>query len=205
MKADYRNSRSDFFDNLAPRWDEREHMDELKAKLAAAFLEFDVKEDEHICDIGCGTGNLTQALLEILGPSGHVAAIDISPVMIDIAREKITDSRAQFLVETSDDMPFTDNSFHRVFCLSVWPHLENYSAHIQEFQRVLKPGGFVHVWHVVSRAKIDEIHSRASGAVINDVLMPAEDTAGLFKDAGFEVVTVIDDSERYLVTAVKSV
>lgn len=202
MKADYRNSRSEFFDNLAAHWDEREHMEELNRKLSAGFKEMGVNEDEHICDIGCGTGNLTVALLKILGPDGHVAAIDISPAMIEIARQKITDPRAQFLVETSDDMPFKDSCFHRVFCLSVWPHLEDYPRHISEFQRVLKPGGFVHVWHIVSRAKIDEIHSRASGAVINDVLMPATETARLFEAAGFEVVKVIDDNDRYLVTAV---
>jgi len=44
--------------------------------------------DETVLDAGCGSGRITQALIERL-PRGRVIAIDESPSMIDAARERL--------------------------------------------------------------------------------------------------------------------
>jgi len=44
-----------------------------------------VNPDETVLDVGCGTGNLTGALLARLSATGRVIAVDISPRMIEVA------------------------------------------------------------------------------------------------------------------------
>lgn len=47
--------------------------------------------DELVLDAGCGSGRVTEALLERL-PRGRVIAADASPSMVEAARERLTDS-----------------------------------------------------------------------------------------------------------------
>jgi trans-aconitate 2-methyltransferase len=47
--------------------------------------------DETVLDAGCGSGRVTQALLERL-PDGHVIAVDESPSMIETARRRLGES-----------------------------------------------------------------------------------------------------------------
>lgn len=48
-----------------------------------------------------------------------------------------------FYQYSATDIKFPDNYFHRVFCLNVMEHiqLELWQRRIEEFERVLKPGG----------------------------------------------------------------
>jgi trans-aconitate 2-methyltransferase len=48
----------------------------------------DLGGDEVVLDAGCGTGRVTDRLLERLA-SGRVIALDGSPAMIEIARERL--------------------------------------------------------------------------------------------------------------------
>ncbi len=43
---------------------------------------------EHIIDIGCGTATTTLAIADAVGPAGWVIGADISPTMIDAARQR---------------------------------------------------------------------------------------------------------------------
>ncbi len=194
-----------FFDDLAPRWDAREDLVAVRRKLLEGFEELGVGPAERILDVGCGTGNLTEALLTRLDPSGEVIAVDISTGMLDIAREKVRDPRVRFLDASSHDLPLPDGSLDRVFCLHVWPHLADCDEHVREFGRCLRDGGLVHVWHLVSRADINAIHGGSGDDVRHDVLGPGTETAACFERNGFTVEGIVDDEERYLVTARKRV
>jgi trans-aconitate 2-methyltransferase len=46
--------------------------------------------DEIVLDAGCGSGRVTEALIERL-PRGHVVAFDASPSMVRVARERLGD------------------------------------------------------------------------------------------------------------------
>ena len=62
--------------------------------------------DETVLDAGCGSGRITQALIERL-PNGHVIAVDASQSMVDAARERLphADVRLADLLELSLDEP----------------------------------------------------------------------------------------------------
>jgi ubiquinone/menaquinone biosynthesis C-methylase UbiE len=80
------NAKARFFDGIADKWDGWDDLEVLGRRLAAGLEEMGVAPHETVLDVGCGTGNLTKALLARLGPNGRVIAADISPRMVEVAR-----------------------------------------------------------------------------------------------------------------------
>ena len=192
-----------FFDGIADKWDGWEDLDLVAEKLAVGLDELGLGPDEVVLDVGCGTGNLTLALLEKLSDAGRVVAVDISPAMLAKAREKVRDSRVSWHVGDALRLPIANETFDRIICFSVWPHFTQLAAVTQELRRLLRPGGALHVWHTSSRATINAIHAKAGEAVANDVLEPAAATARLFEECGLAPYAIEDDDSRYLVSALK--
>lgn len=107
----------------------------------AAFLErVELRGSEYVLDAGCGTGRVTEKLLERL-PEGRVLAVDGSEAMVRAARERFAgDERVSFsrrdLLELEVDEPvdvvFSTATFHWI------------NHHEELFARLfaaLKPGG----------------------------------------------------------------
>ena len=197
------NPRAAFFDAIADKWDGWECLTSLRQKFATGFDAMGVNPDETVLDVGCGTGNLTGALLARLSASGRVVAVDISPRMIEVARDKVRDERVEWHTVDASRLPLSAEHCDRVFCFSVWPHFEDPGAAAIEFRRVLKPGGQLHIWHLISRARVNEIHATAGAAVNQDRLPPAEETAAMLSRLGFQIASLDDTAEHYLVTAIK--
>ncbi len=198
------SAKAGFFDGIADKWDGWDDLEALARKFAAGLEEFGVAPDETILDVGCGTGNLTKALLERLGPKGRVVAVDISPRMIEVAKAKVRDERVSWHVVDATRLPMDPRSFDRVVCYSVWPHFDDAAATATELARVLRPSGNLHVWHLISRAKVNEIHASAAPAVHMDVLKPAEEVASLLACFGFKVTRTVDCDTHYIVSATKT-
>jgi demethylmenaquinone methyltransferase/2-methoxy-6-polyprenyl-1,4-benzoquinol methylase len=195
------NPRRAFFDDLAERWDGFDDQEALAARLDAGLVELGLGPSERVLDLGCGTGNLTRALLARLGPAGRVWAVDLAPRMIARARRKIADPRVEFRVADLEREPLGLAGLDRIVCYSVWPHLEDPARVARTCLGWLRPGGRLHVWHLAPRHKINEIHAGAGPAVAHDVLLPADETAALLAEAGFEVELAREDEDRYLVSA----
>ena len=192
-----------FFDSIAPKWDSWENLESLNAGLDHGLKKFGLQPDEHVLDVGCGTGNLTAAVLRQLSQSGRIAAIDISSGMIAIAQAKVNDSRVQWKCDAVEHLAVSDGPFDRIICYSVWPHLADPQKAGRLFLSLLRSGGKLHVWHLISREAVNKIHVQASDAVRNHLLAPAEETASLLEHMGYSIEETQDDTAGYLVTASK--
>ena len=99
-------------------------------------------------DIGCGTGSLT-LLLARLHPGVEVVGLDPDSKALSIAKRKA--ERAGLAVQLdqgfSDQLPYPDASFHRVFSSLMFHHLQpdEKAATLREVRRVLAPGGSLHL------------------------------------------------------------
>jgi len=189
-----------FFDSLALKWDSFHDLKTLGIQLDSGLEKFGVQGDEHVLDVGCGTGNLTAALIRRLSPKGKVTAIDLSNVMLDNARLKANDARVTWLCGAVEDMECTPETFDRIICYSVWPHLTDAKLAGTLFLQWLKPGGKLHIWHTISRNAVNKIHSEASAVVNDHLLASAEQTASLLEQMGFAIEETQDNDAGYLVT-----
>jgi SAM-dependent methyltransferase len=95
-------------------------------------------------EIGAGTGYFTLNLMRS-GVLDAGVATDISPGML--AMLSVTARRLDLEVQTAcceaGELPFEDGSFDLVFGHAVLHHLPDLEAAFREFQRVLRPGGYV--------------------------------------------------------------
>ena len=92
-----------------------------------------------VLDFGCGIGNGTLLLLDILEPM-HVVGVDVSSLSLDIARRRHSGVQVDYLL-ASDYTP--DATFDLVVCNGVFHHispLERRSA-IDMISATLRPGG----------------------------------------------------------------
>lgn len=196
-------TRQDYFEELSSRWDGFTDGERVRKTLRLVLSDMQIEPDEHIVDLGCGTGNLTAVLVDILGPKGTVTAIDFASAMIDVARGKIGDERVRWLVADVVQLPLDADSVNRVICYSAWPHFPDHRGAARELHRVLRPGGMLHVMHIDSRDKINAIHGGVGGAIGKDLLPPARELAGVLAACGFTVLDASESAEAYRIDARK--
>ena len=96
----------------------------------------------HVLDIAAGTGIVSEAALGIVGPTGHVTAADLSPAMVNKARERLAKAKnASVAVENGQALSFSDESFDAVVCGFGLMFFPDPLRGLNEFRRVLRPGG----------------------------------------------------------------
>lgn len=103
-----------------------------------------VFQGDRILDVGCGPGTaLTE--LAAAAPSGHVAGIDLSPLMIKVARRRnkslVRNGRVSVTEASATALPFPDRSFDKALCVHVIYFWDDLGPGLSEIARVLKPGG----------------------------------------------------------------
>jgi len=196
-------NRKEYFDSVAHLWDEWNREEEMVGRIREGLVSFGIRPDEHVVDLGCGTGVLFGPLLELLSPRGHVECVDFSERMIEIARCRSSDPTLTFHVSAATSLPVDDCSVDRVICFSTWPHFPKPRAVLREVWRALRSGGRLHVWHLSGRETINSIHREAGGSIGEDLLCPAKELALTATRCGFEVEVVADESTTYLVTVFK--
>jgi ubiquinone/menaquinone biosynthesis C-methylase UbiE len=95
-----------------------------------------------VLDAATGTGLVAEAALAAVGSTGHVTAADISPAMLERARERLGGvPNASFAVEDGQALSFPDGSFDAVLCGLGLMFFPDPARGLAEFHRVLRPGG----------------------------------------------------------------
>ena len=122
------------YEQLMGRW---------SRKLAPNFIHFaGIADDERILDVGCGTGSLTFELAKHPGLK-EIQAIDFSPVFVEAAKRRNTDTRVTIQQADATDLPFADGSFDRAMALLVLHFVPQAGRAIAEMRRVVRPDGVV--------------------------------------------------------------
>ncbi len=100
-----------------------------------------VRDGHEVLDVCCGTGDWTIQLAE-KAPGANVTGLDFSENMLEVAKSKIKDySNITLLQGNAMELPFEDGSFNFITIGFGLRNLPDYGKAIEEFYRVLKPGG----------------------------------------------------------------
>jgi ubiquinone/menaquinone biosynthesis C-methylase UbiE len=132
---------------LAFRAEAAAEYDRAFSRVTAHFLPFVLRAGrlapgQRVLDVATGTGISAEAALDVVGPSGSVLATDVSPEMVEKARERLARwPNAAVAVEDGQALSFAEASFDTVICslgLMFFPEPERGLA---GFRHVLRPGG----------------------------------------------------------------
>ena len=133
-----------------------------------------IRPGQRVLDVACGTGALTLAVAERVGPEGRVVGLDRNPEMLEVARRK--SSRIDWQEAAAEALPFPDTSFDAVVSQFGLMFFADRVAALREMWRVLRPGGrlavavFDAIEHSPGYAALCEVLDRLFGEAIGDGL-----------------------------------
>src|SRR5437870_4360862 len=99
---------------------------------------------ERVLDVACGTGTITRAAAERVGPTGRVVGLDLNPVMLARAQaipQPDGGSAIEWREADATALPFADATFDVVCCHQGLMFFPDRPAALGEMCRVLVPGG----------------------------------------------------------------
>ncbi len=152
-----------------------------------------LKEGETVLDLGSGAGFDCFLAADKVGKNGKVIGIDMTPEMIEKARENARQgdyTNAEFRLGEIENLPVADNSVDVVISNCVINLVPDKRRVFKETFRVLKPGGRLMVSDIVLLRELPDFIKNSieayigclSGAIMRDEYIDAIEAAG-FQDA----------------------
>ncbi len=136
------------FDNIAPTYDKLNHIMSLsvdKLWRRHALKEIVDGTPQRILDVACGTGDSTISIAKAAAEGTEVIGADISEGMMALVKGKAEKAgvgeRISLQVADGEALPFGEGTFDRVTCAFGIRNFEHKERGLEEFLRVLKPGG----------------------------------------------------------------
>ena len=108
----------------------------------------EIRAGEAVLDLGCGAGFDAFVAARLVGPSGRVAGVDLSPEMLacaETARGAAGLPHVEFREAAAEALPFPDADFDVAISNGVLNLIPGKPAALAEIFRVLKPGGRLQV------------------------------------------------------------
>lgn len=148
----------------------------------------------HVLDAGCGAGDIS---LIAAGRGTLLTCVDGSPAMLGEARQILRSVSPVPVFHQADvrKLPFPDRSFDAVMASSVLEYVDPVDAALDEFRRVLRPGGLL----LCSLPNRKSLYRQFEGLMVRMTGRPAyrrhvnekvyrTDLDRLFAKSGFELV-----------------
>jgi SAM-dependent methyltransferase len=159
-----------------------------------------LKKGETVLDLGSGGGFDCFLAARRVGKDGRVIGVDMTPEMIDKARENARRGKyanVEFRLAEIENLPVADNSVDVVISNCVINLSTEKKRVFQEAYRALKPGGRLMVSDIVLSKKLPEIIRKnvsayigcISGAEIKNKYLQ------MIKDAGFREIKIIQEND----------
>ncbi|MFA6888327.1 MAG: class I SAM-dependent methyltransferase [Candidatus Woesearchaeota archaeon] len=149
------------------------------------------QKGEITLDMGCGTGEFSEKLLEY---GLKVTGIDISKNAIEQCKKKYNEKNILFDVQDIEKTTYANNSVDIIFYGGVLHHFPNRLNVFKEAYRILKKGGRIYgfdpnfynltLWIYREKLKIKTQKTE------NEVLIKAKDIETELKKTGFSEITV---------------
>jgi SAM-dependent methyltransferase len=107
-----------------------------------------LRDGERVVDVGCGGGIDSLIAARMVGASGHVIGVDMTPAMLARARASAAEAgsrNVEFREGFGESLPVDDGWADVLISNGVLNLMPDKSAALREMARVLKPGGRVQI------------------------------------------------------------
>lgn len=176
--------------------DNTQTMTQAQTRLTDRLLDLlQLEEDDHLLDVGCGTGHPAIQLAE--RTKATALGVSVSPSQVETAtakaREAGLSSRLAFDVADAMDLPYPAGTFDAAWAVEMLFHVPDRLQVLREIGRVLKPGRRLVLSDFVELQPVtdEEWDLLAQGFAFSSLLHP--DRYGeVVAQAGLEVVQVLD-------------
>ena len=119
-----------------------------------------LRTGEHVVDVGCGAGIDSLIAARMVGPSGAVVGVDMTPAMVDRARAGAAHggfANVRFHEGLAESLPVADGWADVVISNGVLNLVPEKERAVAELARVLKPGGRLQIGDIlIGQALPDE-------------------------------------------------
>jgi ubiquinone/menaquinone biosynthesis C-methylase UbiE len=105
-----------------------------------------INEGMTVLEAGFGPGFFTLPAAEMVGPSGHLYALELNQVALDHVRRKIEEGKFANLTLLLQDVTateFDEESIDLAFFFGIFHKFPDPTAVLQEMHRILKPEGII--------------------------------------------------------------
>lgn len=140
----------EMFSSIAPRYDLLNHVLSMNVdrlwwnRTARAFRTMLSRQNVHVLDLCCGTGDMTFALhRRMVDESGALLGADFSHPMLVRAAEKDGSKSIKWIEADALHLPFADSRFDLVTAAFGFRNLANYDRGLAEIHRILATEGEV--------------------------------------------------------------
>ena len=154
-----------------------------------------IKAGDTVVDLGSGAGNDCFVARSLVGESGQVIGVDMTPAMIDKARQnakKLGYDNVTFHYGEIEDIPLNDSTADVVVSNCVLNLVPDKAQAFRETYRILKPGGHFSISDVVLRGELpEELRESAelyAGCVAG--ALPQEEYLRAVEQAGFQNIRI---------------
>ncbi|WP_111412012.1 class I SAM-dependent methyltransferase [Billgrantia lactosivorans] len=100
-----------------------------------------IAPDERVLDAGCGTGIVARTVAQDRNVTAKVVGLDVNDGMLAEACRRDTDQAVTWQSGALEKLPFDDDEFDVILSQQVLQFVPDREQVLQEFQRVLAPGG----------------------------------------------------------------
>jgi SAM-dependent methyltransferase len=158
-----------------------------------------LKEGDTVLDLGSGAGFDCFLAANKVGRKGKVIGVDMTPEMIDKAREnakKANYENVEFRLGEIENIPAADNSVDVVISNCVINLSPDKKRVFKEAFRVLKPGGRLMVSDIVLMKELPEFIRNSVEAYVGCIsgAIMKKEYIGAIREAGFREVKVIEEA-----------
>src|SRR5690606_13897957 len=116
-----------------------------RAELRGDALANAVGQEGRILEVGCGSGGFLAAIAD---RGRSIEGVDIALRWLVLARRRLADRglSVPLVGACAESLPYPDGSFDAIVADSVLEHIEDPALTLEEWARVVRPGGRLVIW-----------------------------------------------------------
>jgi arsenite methyltransferase len=116
-----------------------------------------LRPGERVVDVGSGSGMDSLIASKMVGPTGHVVGVDMTPAMLDRAQRSAAQARlpnVEFREGLAEALPVPEGWADVIISNGVLNLVPDKAAALREMARVLKPGGRLQIADILVQKEV---------------------------------------------------